>query len=82
MGQIGRRSFGNILNDLVRGLADRGTAWYNRPMTYQRYFEKQLGKAAVKRLPAGWKRHIKRIDGLPKPVKSITIQRIREIVGA
>lgn len=51
-------------------------------MTYQRYFEKQLGKAAVKRLPAGWKRHIKRIDGLPKPVKSITIQRIREIVGA
>lgn len=51
-------------------------------MTYQRYFEKRLGKAGVKRLPAAWKRHIKRIDALPKPVKPITARRISELAGA
>lgn len=51
-------------------------------MTELRQCERALGKEGVKRLPAKWRRHIKRIDELPKPVKPIPLRRIREILGA
>lgn len=50
-------------------------------MTELQRWKKDLGEAGFKRLPAAWKRHIKRIDALPKMVKPISMRRMREILG-
>jgi hypothetical protein len=50
-------------------------------MTHLQYWEKKLGKAGVKRLSPAWKRHIKRMDALPKPIKSMTARQVRELLG-
>jgi hypothetical protein len=50
-------------------------------MTYGQRWEKRLGKAAFKRLAPKWKRHIKRMDALPKPVKTISARRMHQILG-
>jgi hypothetical protein len=51
-------------------------------MTYLRFFERRLGKAAVQRLSPAWKRHIKRIDALPKPDRPLSARRMRKLLGA
>lgn len=48
-------------------------------MTYRQHIERRIGKEAFRRLPARWKRHVQRIDDLPKPVKKISARRLREI---
>jgi hypothetical protein len=65
----------------LRPLADKKDGWYNDPMTYLKFFEKRLGKAGVKRLSPAWKRHIKRMDALPKLTKSMTARQVRELLG-
>jgi hypothetical protein len=50
-------------------------------MTYSQRWKKRLGKAAFERLSPALKRHIKRMDALPKPVKTISARRMHEILG-
>jgi hypothetical protein len=50
-------------------------------MTHLQRWKKHLGEAGYKRLSPAWKRHIKRMDALPKPTKPISLRYIREIFG-
>lgn len=51
-------------------------------MTYRQMFEKELGQKKFKQLSAAWRRHIRRIDNLPKPKKKLSTDKILDLVGA
>jgi hypothetical protein len=50
-------------------------------MTHLERWKKRLGKAAFGRLAPKFKRHLKRMDALPKPIKTISARRLHEILG-
>jgi hypothetical protein len=50
-------------------------------MTHLQSWKKSLGAAGYKRLAPKWKRHIKRMDALPKPIKTMSARRWRELLG-
>ena len=62
-------------------LAVKNASWYNDAMTELQRWKRSLGEAGYKRLSPAWKRHIKRIDALPKPIKPIPLRLIREYFG-
>jgi hypothetical protein len=39
-------------------------------MTMRQLFRQQLGKKAVAQLPKEWKNLLRRVDSLPRPIKS------------